>query len=413
MKSKRRIISIFLATFILFEIVAIGNGNMLSYAYTTQNKKESVLEDALVKNIDDSLITLLDGVGERVEGEEDFPEETPDIEDEEAELPEEGEPEIEDGESELPEENLENNIPEDSLDDSSNNEYDEIIPEEEQDATIEKDIITEEGEIEELLQDNIKVNNNLTAWEDLNKDGIINNKDVEISASQYNTMRGQAGYDEVSDINSDGIIDLYDITKVAKWSGANTKPPVGPRKIVIDPGHGGSDPGASGPNGTKEKDIILKVGLQVRDILKSKGYIVIMTRDGDYRLSETLKVDLEKRAQIANDNNADIFVSIHANSASTPTAHGTETYIYKNESIDSISGQLAKGIQSKLVNTLGLYNRGVKNADFSVLRNTLMPAALTELAFINNPKEEALLNTNEFQEKAASAIAEGIMSLTK
>ena len=170
-------------------------------------------------------------------------------------------------------------------------------------------------------------------------------------------------------------------------------------RIVIDPGHGGSDPGAVGPNGLKEAHVNLAVALKVAEKLRKAGVEVKLTRTSD------VFVDLQPRCDIANSFGADYFVSIHCNSAGTPEAKGTETYCYK------FGGQgevLAKAIQAELIATTGRANRGVKTANYYVLRRTDMPAVLTELAFISNPEEEHLLGSDDFQEKCASAIARGI-----
>jgi N-acetylmuramoyl-L-alanine amidase len=170
-------------------------------------------------------------------------------------------------------------------------------------------------------------------------------------------------------------------------------------RVCIDPGHGGSDPGAVGPNGLKEAHVNLAVALKVAEKLRKAGVEVKLTRTSD------VFIDLQPRCDIANSFGADYFVSIHCNSAGTPEAKGTETYCYK------FGGQgevLAKAIQAELIAATGRANRGVKTANYYVLRRTNMPAVLTELAFISNPEEERLLASPEFQEKCAVAIAKGI-----
>jgi N-acetylmuramoyl-L-alanine amidase len=170
-------------------------------------------------------------------------------------------------------------------------------------------------------------------------------------------------------------------------------------KICIDPGHGGSDPGAIGPTGLKEKDITLLVAQKVADKLQNMGVNVKLTRTDDNFVS------LEKRCKIANNFGANYFVSIHCNSATNSTAKGTETY----HAMGSTQGQkLAQAIQEELIQATGLTNRGVKTAGYYVLRYTNMPAALTELAFISNAEEEKLLKKPSFQEKVANAIVNGI-----
>ncbi|MGB9825727.1 MAG: N-acetylmuramoyl-L-alanine amidase [Desulfofundulus sp.] len=170
-------------------------------------------------------------------------------------------------------------------------------------------------------------------------------------------------------------------------------------RIVIDPGHGGSDPGAVGPNGLKEAHVNLAVALKVAEKLRKAGVEVKLTRTND------VFIDLQPRCDIANSFGADYFVSIHCNSAGTPEAKGTETYCYKFGGKGEI---LAKAIQAELIAATGRANRGVKTANYYVLRRTNMPAVLTELAFISNPEEERLLGSPDYQEKCATAIARGI-----
>ena len=170
-------------------------------------------------------------------------------------------------------------------------------------------------------------------------------------------------------------------------------------KVFLDPGHGGGDPGAIG-NGLQEKDINLSVSLKIGEILKRNNI------DVEYSRTTDIFVNLTPRANMANGSNADIFVSIHCNSFSDPSAHGLETFGY----IGSVKGaQLAKSIQDSLVrDKLYTRNRGVKTANFSVLRNTKMPAALVELAFISNAQDADILRTK--QDELALAIAKGILN---
>jgi len=172
--------------------------------------------------------------------------------------------------------------------------------------------------------------------------------------------------------------------------------------IMIDPGHGG-EPGAIGPSGVREKDINLLVAERLHLLLADAGIEAYMTRIGDEEVS------LAKRAEKANNISADYFISIHCNAANSPTAHGTETYHYPG----SVKGRaLAQAVQQELVSATGLADRGVKEANFYVLRMTAMPAILVELAFLSNPEEERLLIDPEFQTKCARAIWEGIKKAT-
>ncbi|NME94612.1 N-acetylmuramoyl-L-alanine amidase [Clostridium cochlearium] len=178
-------------------------------------------------------------------------------------------------------------------------------------------------------------------------------------------------------------------------------------KVCLDAGHGGYDPGAIGPTGVKEKDVTLSITLKVGRILKQNGVDVVYTRTTDnVSWPSNESEDLKKRCDIANAFNAQYFVSIHANSASISEAKGTEVYY----SPGSVNGEkLAKYIQDEVVKATELYNRGIKTANFYVLRNTNAPAALVETGFISNPKEEQLLKSDAFQEKMAQAIAKGIL----
>jgi len=170
-------------------------------------------------------------------------------------------------------------------------------------------------------------------------------------------------------------------------------------KIVIDPGHGGKDPGAVGPNGLKEAHVNLAVAQKVAERLRKAGVEVKLTRTSD------VFVGLPHRCNIANSFGADYVISIHCNSAGTPEAKGAETYCYKFGGKGEV---LAKAIQAELIAATRRVNRGVKTANYYVLRHTSMPAVLVEIAFINNPEEEALLASDEFQQRAAEAIARGV-----
>lgn len=177
-------------------------------------------------------------------------------------------------------------------------------------------------------------------------------------------------------------------------------------RLCLDPGHGGYDPGAIGPTGLKEKDVVLAVALEAGSLLKNSPIDVIFTRTTDRVPWPVEKSqELAMRSEIANRSGADLFVSIHCNGAADPGANGTETYYYEGS---SRGAEAAKSIQTRLVEALGLRDRGVKTADFYVLRKTAMPAVLVELAFITNPQEERLLSQADFRIRAAKAIAQAV-----
>lgn len=487
MKRKIKVISWLLSLFLAFQVVGPINGSqafgysdnlIVNSYYPNVSAEDEVLEEDKVEipdkgeetdTPDNGTVDTPDNGG--VEIPEGGQVETPD--NGQVEAPEDGQPQVpENGDINNPENNV-GDTPEDGVTEVTEDDSTQVPEEEAGETPVAESI-------DDLTMEYAE-GNYVNAPEDIDKNGIINEADLDLLSSKYNLTKGQAGYDARYDLNNDGIIDLYDLTKVSNklntkpvlkgkvtadalnvrsgpgttygtigtlyngnvteilddsnssWykikynSGTgfvfsefiskyveyiNFNPPSGNNIIAIDPGHGGSDPGAVGPKGAKEKDITLKVAFKVRDLLQSYGYQVVMTRTGDYRLDETLSQDLLKRAQIANDNNASLFVSIHANSFNS-TSKGTETFYHTREVAGSNSHRLASAIQNKLIGSLGLTNRGVKQDDFSVLRNATMPAALTELAFISNPNEEALLITDEFQTKAARAIVDGILEYLK
>ncbi|WP_018923086.1 N-acetylmuramoyl-L-alanine amidase [Salsuginibacillus kocurii] len=174
------------------------------------------------------------------------------------------------------------------------------------------------------------------------------------------------------------------------------------KTIVVDPGHGGHDPGA-GAFGIQEKDVVLDTGNYLRPMLEDAGANVIMTRSTD------TFVTLNERANIANRQNADAFISIHANAAGSSAAHGTETY-WDNSNASAGSQALAASIQRELVAELGTLDRGVKQAGFSVIRRSQMPSVLVELGFVTNQNEANRLNSSGFQQRAAEAITRGTIN---
>ena len=179
--------------------------------------------------------------------------------------------------------------------------------------------------------------------------------------------------------------------------------------LVLDAGHGGSDTGAVGPDGVTEASVTLAVTRDVRDILQQSGARVVMTRDADvdvYGPYASDRQELQARVNVgAYSPGTELFVSIHCNAFSNPGAHGMETYYYPKTDADE---RLAALLNEELAAAGGLFNRGVKEANFYVMKHSSMPASLIELGFITNPREEALLASEEYQKKIALAIARGI-----
>lgn len=178
--------------------------------------------------------------------------------------------------------------------------------------------------------------------------------------------------------------------------------------ITIDPGHGGSDSGAVGPNGYTEKEGAFVISQKVASILNQSGAKVVMTRDSDvdvYGPNASARNELQARVDVGNNANSDIFVSIHCNAFVNPAANGTQTFYYGS----SYQGQrLAQNIQEKMIEANGLRDRGISTCNFYVVKHSYMPAVLIETAFITNYDEEALLSDDEWQTIMAKAIAEGI-----
>lgn len=178
--------------------------------------------------------------------------------------------------------------------------------------------------------------------------------------------------------------------------------------ITIDAGHGGSDPGAVGAGGTKEKDITLSVAKKVEELLKKRGAKVYMTRTEDKDVHSPYAADaaeLQARVDVAEKRDSDLFISIHINSSSNKKVGGFSSYYYPKTQHDL---RIAKAIQDQLTSNFGVDDLGVREANFYVIKRCSMPATLLELCFISNPKEEKLMNSKWFQNKTAKLIAEGI-----
>lgn len=189
-------------------------------------------------------------------------------------------------------------------------------------------------------------------------------------------------------------------------------------KVFIDPGHGGRDRSNRGPTGYVEADGVLDIALRLKPIIEDAGLKVKMSRERD----ET--VTLYDRPRMANEWDADIFVSIHTN-AGPPSAHGIEVFHSMNgewgAKFSSDARRLAALVLRELVEATGLHERGIKTRlvttsgspiqgmdYYAVIRRAKCPAIITEVGFHSNPREEALLKTPDFRQKAAEAIARGI-----
>ena len=178
--------------------------------------------------------------------------------------------------------------------------------------------------------------------------------------------------------------------------------------ITLDPGHGGSDPGAIGSDGTKEKNITLAITKIVKEILEDKGAKVYMTRTTDVDVfgpNASDAEELQARVNVGEKYNSDMFVSLHINSSVNKNIGGFSTYYYPKTDNDL---RLAKNIQTKLAANFGVDDLGVRQANFYVIKRISMPAVLVEMCFISNEKELTLMKGQWFQKKTARLIAEGI-----
>ena len=219
------------------------------------------------------------------------------------------------------------------------------------------------------------------------------------------------------------------------------------RRLVLDPGHGGRDPGAVSPAGTQEKTIVLDVAQRLKEKLEVQGFDVLLTRDRDTFVS------LAERSDFANQARAELFISIHANAADNREACGFECYFLSEAKTDwertvaarenaalelertdstpagdeleliltdlaqneylTEASELALSIQEKTVPHARVMNRGVRQANFFVLRNNYMPAVLVECGFLTNRSEDKLLCTPKHRERLAEGICAGILEFVK
>lgn len=178
--------------------------------------------------------------------------------------------------------------------------------------------------------------------------------------------------------------------------------------ITLDPGHGGTDPGAIGAGGLKEKEVTLAISKKVQELLKKKGAKVYMTRTTDVDVYGPYAGDAEElqaRVNVAEKYDSDLFISLHINSSVNKNIGGFTSYYYPKTGYD---GKIAKAIQNQLTANFGVDDLGVREANFYVVKRCSMPATLLELCFISNPKEEKLMKGNWFQTKTARMIVEGI-----
>ena len=179
--------------------------------------------------------------------------------------------------------------------------------------------------------------------------------------------------------------------------------PRGRYRVVIDPGHGGPDPGAVGIGGLRETDVVLDVGLQLAQLLQNRGVQVLLTRTSE------VDVDLPPRVSLANRSGANLFVSLHANALSMdrPDVNGIETFYYQG----GRAYELALSIQQQLMAVSpGTPDRGARPGRFFVIRRTVMPSVLTEMGFVTGEIDAPRLADARYRQQLAAALAAGILS---
>jgi N-acetylmuramoyl-L-alanine amidase len=200
---------------------------------------------------------------------------------------------------------------------------------------------------------------------------------------------------------------------VASSSPQPSKPPVptDPNLIVIDPGHGGTDPGSlNSAYGLTEKVLTLAISTRLADDLKRQGWKVSMTRVGDYDVGDPTGPDsaeLQARCDVANAAGARLFVSVHINASVSSAPNGTTTYYWH-----PADRAFAQDVQNELIATDGITDDGVKRATFYVIHHTVMPSILVEAAYLSNAHDAELLSHSAFLDKIAAGIARGIGDFT-
>jgi N-acetylmuramoyl-L-alanine amidase len=195
--------------------------------------------------------------------------------------------------------------------------------------------------------------------------------------------------------------------EVLSWSVAS-------KAIVIDPGHGGIDPGCVGKSGIEEKNINLAIATRLAALLRQAGAVVVMTREGDYDLGEEEKSsngtrhkdDLVARVEMAEEYRADLFISIHVNSIPLTECWGAQVFYHPSS---KESKRLASLIQKEFIKNIGESYRWVKPEDFFVLRSHKYTSVIVEAGFLSNPREETLLSDPNYQNKLAWCIYAGIV----
>ena len=213
-------------------------------------------------------------------------------------------------------------------------------------------------------------------------------------------INSENGWDKI--ITGDGTIGYCSSDYLAETS------PLTGKSILLDPGHGGKDPGAISFSGKYEKYVNLEVANKLKDILESMGAKVHMTRTGDYYITN------KERGRMADKLGTDMLLSIHHNSLNNSDYFGLSTYYNTvNYKSPSYGYNLAEAIYLNAITINGVYRDGILDRNYEVLRETNTPAALIEIGFMSNPQEEMNIHNGSFQNTIASKIADGIVDYFK
>ena len=270
-----------------------------------------------------------------------------------------------------------------------------------------------------------------------NKMGVVNAPPPAIK-TQYSDHNNKT-HDPLNELIDQHMLSDEQLTPLFAQKKPATNAPI----IMIDAGHGGKDPGASGASGIQEKSIVLSVALELKKHLEAQGYTVHLTRQDDRFLS------LNSRRKMAHQVKANLFISLHANATENPTTRGTDVYIWGNANSDYVrkivqsenaadrnlvdgmiqmeneevaailndmiqtktaadSTRLGNLILRQMLKYTKLHKNTIDTANFAVLRSLDIPSVLIELGFLSNPEDEALLKTKNFQRNAAHAITMAI-----
>lgn len=189
------------------------------------------------------------------------------------------------------------------------------------------------------------------------------------------------------------------------------------RTVVVDPGHGGDDPGKVGVNGEREKDVNLAVAKKLKELLESKGFAVVMTREDENGLYAADAVnkkqdDMRKRCDIIDGANAALTVSIHQNSYHQESVKGPQVFYYKNSAeAEALAGYIQESLNTGL--SVERPREMKANDTYYLLKRTKIPTVIVECGFLSNHEEAVKLVTEEYQQKVAEAVCEGIQGYLK